>query len=112
MEEGRAGEAQALIGTRSSRRLQALTCGLDRTIAQWDARTGEQLRRLLGHSAPVRGPVIVNGTLFSCSSDFTVRQWDTASGRVRSRAVGGQSAQPRRATPRVAWEAEGGRASG
>lgn len=81
---GTGATAAATAGVKRARHLQVFTCGLDHTIVQWDGETGERVRRLVGHSAPVRGLVIVNSTLFSCSSDFTVRQWDTSSGKVRT----------------------------
>lgn len=73
--------ADAEEGGDGGRRVHVLTAARDNTIMQWDARTGERLRVLVGHSDAVRALVIVNQTLFSASSDQTVRQWDLKTGR-------------------------------
>ena len=54
----------------------------DRTVRVWDARTGEQLHKLVGHTAPVNSVVFSpdGSTLASGCMDHTVRLWNAETG--------------------------------
>jgi WD40 repeat protein len=66
----------------------------DRSIRIWDMTTGQQVRRLQGHSDGVLAVVFsADGKfLFSGSNDETIRMWDTSSGRELRRLEGSQGA--------------------
>jgi RNA polymerase sigma factor (sigma-70 family) len=66
----------------------------DKTIRLWDAVTGKELRKLVGHGAAV-GAVVFSPdgkTLASAGADKTVRLWDAATGRELRRLKGHQQA--------------------
>ncbi|KAG2227580.1 hypothetical protein INT45_002265 [Circinella minor] len=48
----------------------------DKTIKKWDAKTGECLATLEGHTDFVKSLIIVGEDLYSGSSDTTIRQWN------------------------------------
>jgi WD40 repeat protein/tRNA A-37 threonylcarbamoyl transferase component Bud32 len=59
------------------------TCGRDRAVRLWDARTGRATRVLEGHGDTVRTVAFdrAGARLASGGSDRTVRVWDVATGR-------------------------------
>lgn len=73
---------------RSPTTLNSLVSGsADGGIRVWDLAAKRTLRRLVGHTAAVRGISYVPGgeAIVSCSSDCTVKLWKV---RVLSRAEG------------------------
>ncbi|KAI8142240.1 WD40-repeat-containing domain protein, partial [Fennellomyces sp. T-0311] len=48
----------------------------DKTIKKWDAKTGECLATLQGHSDFVKALLVVGEYIYSGSSDSTIRQWN------------------------------------
>ncbi|KAI8064364.1 WD40-repeat-containing domain protein [Gongronella butleri] len=50
----------------------------DKTIKKWDAKTGDCLATLQGHSDFVKCLALVGDRLYSGSADTHIRQWDTA----------------------------------
>jgi tetratricopeptide (TPR) repeat protein len=69
---------------------QIVTAGADGTARVWDAQTGQELRRLLGHAGIVRsaafspdGQQVVTG-----SDDRTARVWDARTGQELRRLLG------------------------
>ena len=68
----------------------AFTAGDEGTIYRWDALTGRERGRYLGHKAEVVGLLLSpdGRTLFSQSKDNTLRAWDVDSGAQRWRRDG------------------------
>ena len=60
------------------------------TIRLWDARTGEHVQTLEGHTDDVRSLAYSPDgcTLASGSRDYTIRLWDTRSGEQRQTLEG------------------------
>lgn len=56
--------------------------GGDKTVRLWNARTGENIRTLIGHTEAVRAVAYSpdGGTIVSASRDKTVRMWDANTG--------------------------------
>jgi len=52
----------------------------DKTVKQWDVRTGECVRTLTGHTDFVKAILLVGKFLFSGSADAHIRQWDIQTG--------------------------------
>ena len=51
--------------------------GQDEVVRVWDAATGELVRKLRGHTGPVRGLAYnTQGRLASAGDDMAVRLWD------------------------------------
>ncbi|KAI9262226.1 WD40-repeat-containing domain protein [Phascolomyces articulosus] len=48
----------------------------DKTIKKWDAKTGECLATLEGHTDFVKSLIVVGDHVYSGSSDTTIRQWN------------------------------------
>src|SRR5262249_10753501 len=58
------------------------TCGMDRFIKILDAVTGQEIKRLLGHSTEVYTVAFdSNERLASCAEDSTIRFWDLKQGK-------------------------------
>jgi WD40 repeat protein len=68
----------------------AFTAAQEGTIQRWDALTGRQRGRYLGHKAEVVGLLLSpdGRTLFSQSKDNSLRAWDVDSGAQRWRRDG------------------------
>lgn len=66
--------------------------GWDNTIRLWEAETGKEIRRLVGHDAEVSSVALSNDgkTLLSGSEDKTVRVWELETGKELRRLTGHQ----------------------
>lgn len=69
-----------------------VTGSADKTVRLWDATTGKEVRKFIGHTGKVTGVAIVSdedGTyIFSSSDDGTVREWDLEKGTEIGQLVG------------------------
>ncbi|KAG2188490.1 hypothetical protein INT44_001244 [Umbelopsis vinacea] len=52
----------------------------DKTVKQWDVKTGECVKTFIGHTDFVKSILLVGKFLFSGSADAHIRQWDTTTG--------------------------------
>ncbi|CAM0142552.1 unnamed protein product [Umbelopsis sp. WA50703] len=52
----------------------------DKTIKQWDVKSGECVKTLIGHTDFVKVILLVGKYLFSGSADSHIRQWDIQTG--------------------------------
>src|SRR5690242_15175813 len=61
------------------------SCGNDSLVCQWDAATGKEVRRFVGHVGNVDGVAFSpdGKTLLSSAGDGTARLWDVATGKER-----------------------------
>jgi len=67
-----------------------VTCGSDKLLKAWDAKTGKLLQTFTGHDSPVKGAVILadNKTLISGDENMTIKYWDIPSAKeIRSFTV-------------------------
>jgi WD40 repeat protein len=53
----------------------AFSCGMDKTVRQWDLAKGTQLRSFTGATDAVNGLALAGGWLFAASSDKKVHAW-------------------------------------
>jgi WD40 repeat protein len=54
----------------------------------WDIKSGEQVKTLRGHRAPVLDVRFHQRDIFSCSKDFMIKKWDLQSGECSATFVG------------------------
>jgi WD40 repeat protein len=91
---------------------RAYTASADKLILVWDVETGEEVRRLEGHSAPVRRMAFTpDGTrLLSASNDAdgTLALWDLASGEMLRKFLGHRYSMGVAISPDGRWALSGG----
>lgn len=58
-----------------------VTCSKDHNIIVWDRATGQQIKKLKGHTGPVNSVQLRGNIIVSCSGDFSVKLWNIETGQ-------------------------------
>jgi WD40 repeat protein len=75
------GHGDSVLSLRLVNSDQVISCSKDRSLRLWDKNTGDCLKILLGHHAPVNAVQWKDNRIVSGSGDRTIKIWDLDTGK-------------------------------